>query len=749
MSRQKKIFIGFFTLCLMTAFSLSYISVQAEDFKGQEEKYIKLCSSSKLTDKQQKTCQEFNTYLKDKNKELAKDTKETQKNVKNTENTIQDIIKQMTDLEAKAASTQKELKYIQDSIESYNKNITKKQKTLEERMYAMQTTMNSGIYVSYLLGAEDFTDFMSRAANFKELTQYDNDIIEELTNAMKEVQKQQDTINILKESIEQDKLSQAELKEKFTAKLKEQNKELAANNAEVSKNQESIESIQSNLAAIKKAANIITTVKEASGNYGEFLRVDLTGDGYGDLGAAMQAVKWTYYGNDSTCTNALQTYGTKFAADNWMHKSMGIQLGLTKSLRCQLPEGYDGTGYWTLTVYALGYEDFTVQFQATDANIVKPAKEEVDTTALEAVIAEAKALKESDYTPASWVNVANELEECEEMLANIDKQTQNGVDEQITHLREAIDSLVKAEFKLNAASGTLYTQDKTSTTLKVTTNLAGTVTWKSSNTKVATVDSKGVVTAKAAGTANITATLNGKTATYKVTVKNAMSINKTAVTVYVGGTPASYTLKATSAIGGTVKYATSNKSVATVSSKGVVTAKKAGTAVITATAGKAKITCKVTVKNPSIAAKAAKTTIYTKGQTSTTIAVTKSGVSGTAKFTSSNKNIATVDSKGVVRAKKAGTVKITVQVGKLKKVVTVSVKNASLKLSRTAATINRGKTTTIKVSAVPTGKVTYTSSNKGVATVTSKGVVKGVKKGTVVITVKCSGMTAKFKVTVK
>ena len=502
-------------------------------------------------------------------------------------------------------------------------------------------------------------------------------------------------------------------------------------------------------AALKKAENIITTVKEASGNYGEFLRVDLTGDGYGDLGAAMQAVKWTYYGNDSTCTNALQTYGTKFAADNWMHKSNGIQLGLTKSLRCQLPEGYDGTGYWTLTVYALGYEDFTVQFQATDANIVKPAKEEVDTTALEAVIAEAKALKESDYTPASWVNVANELEECEEMLANIDKQTQNGVDEQITHLREAIDSLVKAEFKLNAASGTLYTQDKTSTTLKVTTNLAGTVTWKSSNTKVAVVDSKGVVTAKAAGTANITATLNGKTATYKVTVKNAMYINKTAVTVYVGGTPASYTLKATSAIGGTVKYATSNKNVATVSSKGVVTAKKAGTAVITATAGKAKITCKVTVKNPGIAAKAAKTTIYTKGQTSTKITVTKAGVSGTAKFTSSNKKVATVNSKGVVTAKKAGTVKITVQVGKYKKAVTLKVKNASLKLAKTAATVKRGKTTTIKVSAVPRGKVTYTSSNKKVATVTSKGVVKGVKKGTAVITVKCSGMTAKFKVTVK
>ena len=52
-----------------------------------------------------------------------------------------------------------------------------------------------------------------------------------------------------------------------------------------------------------------------SGTYGEFLRVDLTGN-YGGLGGAMQAVKWTYYGDDATYTNALQSYGTKFAADN-------------------------------------------------------------------------------------------------------------------------------------------------------------------------------------------------------------------------------------------------------------------------------------------------------------------------------------------------------------------------------------------------------------------------------------------------
>ena len=101
---------------------------------------------------------------------------------------------------------------------------------------------------------------------------------------------------------------------------------------------------------------------EAVGSYGEFIRVDLNGN-YGGLGSAMQAVEWTYYGNDSTYTTPVRTFGTKFAADNWMHKSMGIQLGLTESLRCELPEGTDGTGYWKLTVYGLGYADYSYNFE--------------------------------------------------------------------------------------------------------------------------------------------------------------------------------------------------------------------------------------------------------------------------------------------------------------------------------------------------------------------------------------------------
>lgn len=190
--------------------------------------------------------------------------------------------------------------------------------------------------------------------------------------------------------------------------------------------------------------NMGATVKDASGSYGEFLRVDFTKN-YGDLGANMQAVKWTYYGNDSTRSKALATYGTKFAADNWMHKSMGIQLGLTNSIRCQLPKGYDGTGYWSLTIYALGYADSTYNFEATDANIVKPDTNAGDTTELNKLVSSVEDLKKSDYTEKSWNSFETELNEAKDILAK-EAPTQAEINEAVEHLTAAKNALDKYEY---------------------------------------------------------------------------------------------------------------------------------------------------------------------------------------------------------------------------------------------------------------------------------------------------------------
>lgn len=214
-------------------------------------------------------------------------------------------------------------------------------------------------------------------------------------------------------------------------------------------------------AALQTASKITVTVnkknaeKNATGAYGEFLRVDLNGDDYGSLGSRMQAVEWVYYGNDSTRTKAVVSYGTKFAADNWMHKSNGIQLGLTESDRCQLPADADGTGYWSLTVYALGYADYKVDFEVTEDNLALVKEKVSDTSKLEAAVKRADALNEDDYTESSWEKMQLEYEEAEEALNVAEYQAE--VDEATEHLNSAIDALEEAVDDTNyVATYTLF-----------------------------------------------------------------------------------------------------------------------------------------------------------------------------------------------------------------------------------------------------------------------------------------------------
>lgn len=117
------------------------------------------------------------------------------------------------------------------------------------------------------------------------------------------------------------------------------------------------------------------------------------------------------------------------------------------------------------------------------------------------------------------------------------------------------------------------------------------VKWSSDNKKVATVNSKGKVTAKKKGKATITAKVGNKKYKCKITVESP-SINKTKVTIKQGET---YTLKVKDT-SRKITWTSSNKKVATVNSKGKVSAKKKGTATITAKVGSKKIKCKVTVK---------------------------------------------------------------------------------------------------------------------------------------------------------
>lgn len=150
--------------------------------------------------------------------------------------------------------------------------------------------------------------------------------------------------------------------------------------------------------------------------------------------------------------------------------------------------------------------------------------------------------------------------------------------------------------KINKKTLSLNVGDKKTLTASPSpaTSSSKKASWKSSNKKIAAVDKNGKVTAKKPGTATITATIGSKKATCKVTVKGVSKLNKTKLTLKRGK---SFTLKATTIPKKTkVTWTTSSKKVATVKN-GKVTAKKKGTATITAKVGKSSVKCKVTVKN--------------------------------------------------------------------------------------------------------------------------------------------------------
>ena len=299
------------------------------------------------------------------------------------------------------------------------------------------------------------------------------------------------------------------------------------------------------------------------------------------------------------------------------------------------------------------------------------------------------------------------------------------------------------EPSLKVTGSTSLYRGKT-TTLKATTSYSTKVTWKSSKPSIATVSSSGVVTGKKAGTVYIYANAYGKSVKYKLTIKEpALKLNKSSSSIYKGKTT---TLKATTSYRTKVTWKSSNSSIATVSSTGDVTGKKAGTAYIYANAYGKSVKCKVTVKNPTITLNKSKATAYA-GKSYTLKAATSYRTK--ISWKSSNTKIATVDSKGMVKLKKAGKVTISATAFGKKVNCVLTVKNPTLKVSKASVSIYRKKSYTVKATAVPGGKVSWSSSNKAIATVSSSGKITGMKKGTAYVYAKIHGLKKTIKVIVK
>ncbi len=293
-----------------------------------------------------------------------------------------------------------------------------------------------------------------------------------------------------------------------------------------------------------------------------------------------------------------------------------------------------------------------------------------------------------------------------------------------------------------------------------------TVTWTSSNTSVATV-TNGKVKAVKAGTATITAKAGDKSAKCTVTVLpsfiavTSVTLDKTTLGLVEGDQAVlTATVSPDNATEPAVTWTTSNASVATVED-GMVTAVKAGTAVITAKAGDKSAKCTVTVTAafvPVTSVTLNKTTLeMTEGDEATLTATVKpdNATDKTVTWTSSDATVATVTD-GKVKALKAGSVTITATAGEKSATCAITVKAkvipvTSITLDKTTLSLTAGDEATLIATVKPdnaTDKtVTWTSSDPSVATV-ADGKVHAVKLGIAVITAKAGDKTATCTVTV-
>ena len=313
------------------------------------------------------------------------------------------------------------------------------------------------------------------------------------------------------------------------------------------------------------------------------------------------------------------------------------------------------------------------------------------------------------------------------------------------------------------------------------------VSWSSSNTTVAKVNSSGVVTAIKEGNAIITCTAkdgSGVKATCQVTVNpilvSSITLNYSSCTIDdTNMLQLIASIKPSNANNKNVTWTSSNTSVVTVDSNGLVTAKGKGTATITCTAkdgSGVKATCNVTVnaiyvKSLSIDRESC---ALEEGEVSQLHAIIEPSNTTYYSLTwqSSNNSVATINESGYITAVNAGTATITCKLNMTEGsffadpyektatcFVTVTKKKeilvTGITLSSNSVSLNIGSTYQLTPIAVPenaTNKaVTWSSDNTTIATVNNSGLVSAINQGTATITCSAkdgSGVKATCQVTV-
>lgn len=255
---MKKLLCSILTFILLIAVFGYVDDVKAIDFAGQEDKYMKLCSSKTLSNNDYSTCKQFNSYLKKKNNQLQSSINDTKSEISQTQGSLDDVVSQIADLNNQIEQKQNEINYLETSIKTLEDSIAKKEEEIRNRMYTMQSYNNSNSYIDFVFGAENFSDFFARIDSVNEITEYDEQLIEKISDEKKQVETQKETVETAKTNIESQKQEQVTLQTQYEELLvKQQNDLVAAENeqSKISSTQSSLDSYLSSIIISQPSSN--------------------------------------------------------------------------------------------------------------------------------------------------------------------------------------------------------------------------------------------------------------------------------------------------------------------------------------------------------------------------------------------------------------------------------------------------------------------------------------------------------------
>ena len=189
---------------------------------------MSLCSSSQLTNDNKKTCESFNSYLKEKNKKLNKELQSQKSDAQNTANSLSAAEKKLNSINNSISSKEAEIKYVENSIQNTQNEIDQNSQEIKDRMYVMQSYMNENTFINYIFGANNFTDMLSRIDSFNTLTYSDKELVKTMVEKKKAIESQKVTLENAKKVLESQKVEQAAIQTQYETLLEEQRKKVAA-----------------------------------------------------------------------------------------------------------------------------------------------------------------------------------------------------------------------------------------------------------------------------------------------------------------------------------------------------------------------------------------------------------------------------------------------------------------------------------------------------------------------------------------